>query len=766
MAKKSEEAGVRKRKAAAPEAEPAPKLKRTRAASEQPESPTETPKAGAKTRSSAAKSAAKAKSSASKPRRTSSKKTPRTEEPAETVTAVHEPVVEKPVLDPVGDTNDGEARFYMGDLPDDELHPEMAAYRADTADDAIEGTLESGPALRLPSTVGEDLLSAEADDSRQSTGQAAGIRTTDEVEAIAPEKSLPAAQKSEDAEPEAESRQLTRLERLQKILSQAGIASRRHAEELITAGRVMVNGQVVAQLGAKADPTRDHIRVDGKLISGAERHRYFMLNKPRGFVTTVSDPEGRPTVMQFFAKMSERLYPVGRLDYESEGLLLVTNDGELANQLTRAASNVEKTYLVKVAGRLTEDDLDQLRSGVRIERGAPGSDKVHTAPAEIRQVRQGDNPWYEVVLIEGRNRELRKMFQTVGHFVEKIRRVGYGPLVLDVEPGKLRELSAEELSALRLAAEGKWKKKRPAQMGLRSRSGKPDRPQTGRTQARESGRPFPPREAGNRTREGGERRAGGFGQRKPEHGAGQRPGQQAGPGTGRRPERPFQRQQGGKPFRESSGWKPREDRSGAGPRFQERGFGDRSQQRPRGPNFGDARRGGDKFAGKTFGEGRPQRFGGDRAQRFGEGSREQTGERRNPRFGESRGERSREGQSARFSERGGKNPSNRPPGRTWNRGEDRRPTGQGSEPKFRRPFDRERDRRPAPEGRQRPSFDRGERTRESGGERSTERGPRGFTPGRSSKPGGQRSGFRGGPGGPRRGGPPRPGGPGRGGKRG
>jgi 23S rRNA pseudouridine2605 synthase len=200
---------------------------------------------------------------------------------------------------------------------------------------------------------------------------------------------------------------------------------------------------------------RDHIRVDGKLLQGAERLRYFVLNKPRGFVTTVKDPEGRPTVMQFFDKMRERLYPVGRLDYLSEGLLLVTNDGELANKLTRASAGVEKTYLVKVSGIPSEDELDILRAGVAIEKGKPGSGKVRTSPARIRQVRQGDNPWYEVVLIEGRNRELRKMFEEVGHFVEKIRRVGYGPLILDQEPGHLRELDAQELDLLRKAADGR-----------------------------------------------------------------------------------------------------------------------------------------------------------------------------------------------------------------------------------------------------------------------------------------------------------------------
>jgi 23S rRNA pseudouridine2605 synthase len=246
-----------------------------------------------------------------------------------------------------------------------------------------------------------------------------------------------------------------KLERLQKILAAAGVASRRSAEKMIEQGRVQVNGKVVTVLGTKADAGRDHIRVDGKLLQGPERHRYFVLNKPRGFVTTVKDPEGRSTVMQFFDKMKERLYPVGRLDYMSEGLLVVTNDGELANRLTKASSGVEKTYLVKVAGQPTEAELDILRGGVAIERGKPGSPPVRTSPARIRQVRQGDNPWYEVVLIEGRNRELRKMFEEVGHFVEKIRRTGYGPLVLDQEPGSLRELQQQEVAALRQAAEGK-----------------------------------------------------------------------------------------------------------------------------------------------------------------------------------------------------------------------------------------------------------------------------------------------------------------------
>jgi len=245
--------------------------------------------------------------------------------------------------------------------------------------------------------------------------------------------------------------------RLQKIIAQAGIVSRRKAEELILDGRVQVNGQTVTELGTKADPERDHIRVDGKLLHGAQKHRYLMLNKPKGFVTTASDPEGRPTVMQFVERGGVRVFPVGRLDYQSEGLLLMTNDGELANALTRAAAKVEKVYLVKVSGRPEETGLNQLRSGVMIERGKPGSreGRVMTQPATIKMIRDAENPWYEMTLTEGRNREIRKMFEEIGHHVEKIRRVGYGPLVLDVAPGEIRELSDEEVESLRKAARPK-----------------------------------------------------------------------------------------------------------------------------------------------------------------------------------------------------------------------------------------------------------------------------------------------------------------------
>jgi 23S rRNA pseudouridine2605 synthase len=178
-------------------------------------------------------------------------------------------------------------------------------------------------------------------------------------------------------------------------------------------------------------------------------------------VTTVSDPEGRPTVMKFFERVGARVFPVGRLDYQSEGLLLMTNDGALANALTRAAARVEKTYLVKVGGRPTESAIEQLRRGIMIERGKPGAGagRVLTDPATIRLMRDAENPWYEVVLTEGRNRQIRKLFEEIGHHVEKIRRVGYGTLVLDVEPGQVRELEPREVAALERA--GRPHKKAP-----------------------------------------------------------------------------------------------------------------------------------------------------------------------------------------------------------------------------------------------------------------------------------------------------------------
>lgn len=240
-------------------------------------------------------------------------------------------------------------------------------------------------------------------------------------------------------------------ERLQKIIAAAGLASRRKAEELITQGRVTVNGQVVNELGSKADADRDHIKVDGKLLHGAQHNIYLLMNKPKGYVTTSADPEGRPTVMDLVKNVGARVYPVGRLDYASEGLLLLTNDGELANYLTRAASHVPKTYLVKVSGQPSEESIAKLRRGIRIgsRPGARHAEAVRTSPAQIRLAREAANPWYEVTLTEGKNRQIRRMFEEIGHHVEKIKRVRYGPLQLDVEAGEVRELAPHEVRALR-----------------------------------------------------------------------------------------------------------------------------------------------------------------------------------------------------------------------------------------------------------------------------------------------------------------------------
>lgn len=243
------------------------------------------------------------------------------------------------------------------------------------------------------------------------------------------------------------------MDRLQKIIAAAGLCSRRKAEELMTAGRVTVNGHTVTELGSKADPEHDHIKVDGKLlpVQRSANKTYLLLHKPKGYVTTVSDPEGRPTVMDLLRKakpaVSERVYPVGRLDWASEGLLLLTNDGELANLLTRAASHVPKTYLVKVSGKPEESDLAKLRAGVSIATGNEGR-RTRTAPAKIRLAHNAPNPWYEITLIEGRNRQIHRMFENIGHRVEKIKRVRYGPLELDVEAGRFRPLTRGEVESL------------------------------------------------------------------------------------------------------------------------------------------------------------------------------------------------------------------------------------------------------------------------------------------------------------------------------
>jgi len=227
-------------------------------------------------------------------------------------------------------------------------------------------------------------------------------------------------------------------QRLQKILAQAGIASRRKAEQLMLDGRVTVNGEIVTEMGAKADAERDHIKVDGTLIRIPKRHVYIALNKPREVVTTVSDPQGRATVMHLLKGVRERVFPVGRLDYLSEGLLLLTTDGEFANRITSPAGHVEKVYVVKANGHLGEEQLEDFRKGIPLH-------GRRTAPAQIKLIREGDNPWYEVRLTEGRQNQIRIMFQHFHRLVEKLRRVRIGFLTLSgLEPGMWRYLDAYE----------------------------------------------------------------------------------------------------------------------------------------------------------------------------------------------------------------------------------------------------------------------------------------------------------------------------------
>lgn len=237
------------------------------------------------------------------------------------------------------------------------------------------------------------------------------------------------------------------VERLQKIIAASGVASRRKAEQLITARRVTLNGEVVTKLGVKADRDSDTICVDGQPLPRREQFLYFLLNKPKGYVTTARDPEGRPTVLDLMRGLLERVYPVGRLDYASEGLLVMTNDGALAQKLTKAGTHAPKTYLVKVSGKPDDKALARLRAGIAIE--LDDGRRVKTSPASIRLVEDVVNPWYEVVLIEGRNRQIRRMFDGVGFHVEKIKRVKLGPLVLDVPPGKFRPLTRNEVEQLK-----------------------------------------------------------------------------------------------------------------------------------------------------------------------------------------------------------------------------------------------------------------------------------------------------------------------------
>ena len=236
------------------------------------------------------------------------------------------------------------------------------------------------------------------------------------------------------------------MERLQKILSQAGVASRRASEQLMLDGRVTVNGVTVRELGTKADATTDDIRADGRRVKVVTTHRYLLLNKPRGYVTTRADPEGRPTVVDLLRGVREYVYPVGRLDFDSEGLLILTNDGDLAARLTHPSHGVARVYEAKVLGAPDDRDLERLRKGVSI-------DGRRTAVADVKSVGEGAKARLVITVREGRNRQVRKMCDAIGHPVTALKRVAIGPLRdAALKLGHWREMLPTEVERLKRSA--------------------------------------------------------------------------------------------------------------------------------------------------------------------------------------------------------------------------------------------------------------------------------------------------------------------------
>lgn len=231
-------------------------------------------------------------------------------------------------------------------------------------------------------------------------------------------------------------------QRLQKIIAEMGIASRRKAEELIMEGSVTVNGKV-AEIGMKADLSRDHIKVNGKLLLNPEKKVYYAFNKPRGVMTSMNDPEGRPSVNEFFRGIKQRVFPIGRLDYDSEGLLLLTNDGDFAQAILHPSKKIPKTYLVKIKGVLEDEDMEKLRKGVKL-------DGKMTVPAKVKKLKKTEsNSWIEITITEGRKRQIRRMLERVGHDVLRLMRIRINGIEMGpLEPGRVRKLSVQEMDSI------------------------------------------------------------------------------------------------------------------------------------------------------------------------------------------------------------------------------------------------------------------------------------------------------------------------------
>ena len=316
--------------------------------------------------------------------------------------------------------------------------------------------------------------------------------------------------------------------RLQKVIAASGLASRRKAEEWIAQGRVTINGKIVRELGTRIDPERDHVKVDGRHLKSVEPYAYLLLNKPKGIVSTLNDPEGRPTIEHLLHGVTLRMFPVGRLDFDTEGLMLLTNHGELAQALLHPRYHLAKVYLAKVKGVLNDDEIDQLARGVRLEDGM-------TAPATVKKVRKAaENSWLEVTIYEGRKHQIKRMFEVVGHPVLKLKRIRFGPLALgDLLPGEFRYLTDREANTLRGIFQ--YKQQQEAE-GISPQPIRPEKP--ARTVSARPARPAP-RSSGQ------SRRSGAQPSRSPARPAGsarppaRRPGRPA--DSGRRPVRRIRR---------------------------------------------------------------------------------------------------------------------------------------------------------------------------------------------------------------------------------